>query len=75
MNKEFKELLIKKVGNELIQNGFYLVDLGYKNIIHFRRKNNSYIEFVQFSKEYKNETYITVASSIVFLDEKIENTI
>ena len=73
MNKAFRELLIKKVGKELNRKEFYLMDLGYKNIIHFRRKTDSYIEIVQFSKD-KYQTCITVASSIVFLDEKIENS-
>lgn len=73
MNKDFRKLLIEKVGKKLNQKEFYFVDLGYKNIIHFRRKTNSYIEIVQFSKD-KYETCITVASSIVFLDEKIENS-
>lgn len=65
MNKAFRELLIEKVGKELNQKRFYLVDLGYKNIIHFRRKTDSYIEIIQFSKD-KYQTCITVGSSIVF---------
>ena len=73
MNKAFRELLIKKVGEELNQQGFYLVDSGHTEIILYRRKIDSYIEIVQFSKD-KYHTCITVGSSIILFDEKIENS-
>ena len=71
MNKKIRETIIEKVGKELNKNGFFLIDLGYKNILHFRRKTNSYIEIIQFSKD-KYNTCFSVASSLIFYDEKIE---
>ena len=71
MNKKIRETIIEKVGKEVNKNGFFLIELGYKNILHFRRKTNSYIEIIQFSKD-KYNTCFTVSSSLVFYDEKIE---
>lgn len=66
MNNEFKTLLLNKIGKELISNGFCLVDSTDKYAV-FHKKNENYIEIIQWAQD-KYETYITVSSSIAFLN-------
>ena len=73
MNQALRELLINTVGKELNTQGFYLVDLGYQHALVFHRKTKSYLEIVQFAKD-KYETYITAISSILFINDEVENS-
>lgn len=66
MNKDLRNILLKKVGAELNKNDFYLVDSS-NNYFIYHRKNNTCIEIVQISKD-KYETFITVSASVAYLN-------
>ena len=66
MNKEFKELLLDKLGKVLINQQFYVADLG-SNYCVYHRRNDDYIEIIQWAKD-KYESFITVSASIAFLN-------
>lgn len=70
MNKEIRTLMIEKIGDELNKNGFYLVDSTIKYAV-YHRKNNNYIEIIQWAKD-KYESYITISASIAFLNTSDE---
>ena len=72
MNKDLRKLLAEKVGNELKNNGFHLVDSLNKYFI-YHRKNNTNIEIIQIGKD-KYETCIIVSVSIIFLNVPNELT-
>ncbi len=66
MNKEFKKLLLDKLGEVLINQQFYVADFG-SNYCVYHRRNDDYIEIIQWAED-KYKKYITVSTSIVFLD-------
>ena len=70
MNKEIRKLILDKLGDELSKNGFYLVDSTREYAV-YHKKNNNYIEIIQWAKD-KYESYITVSTSIVFLNTNVE---
>ena len=72
MKKEFQKILLEKVGAELNENNFYLVDSSRKRMV-FHRKNESCIEIVQIWND-KYEPTVFVASSIAFLNVPSEIT-
>ena len=54
MNKEFKKLLLDKLGEVLINQQFYVADLG-SNYCVYHRRNGDYIEIIQWAEDkYKN---------------------
>lgn len=66
MNKEFKKLLLDKLGEVLINKNFYVADLG-SNYCVYHRRNDDYIEIIQWAED-KYKKYITISTSIAFLD-------
>ena len=66
MNKEFKKLLLDKLGEVLINHNFYVADLG-GNYCVYHRRNDDYIEIIQWAED-KYKKYITFSTSIAFLD-------
>ena len=66
MNKEFKKLLLDKLGEVLINQNFYVTDLG-SNYCVYHRRNGDYIEIIQWAED-KYKKYITVSTLIAFLD-------
>ena len=48
MNKEFKKLLLDKLGEVLINHNFYVADLG-SNYCVYHRRNDDYIEIIQWA--------------------------
>ena len=66
MNKEFKKLLLDKLGDVLINQQFYVADLD-SNYCVYHRRNDDYIEIIQWAED-KYKKYITVSTSIAFLD-------
>ena len=66
MNKEFKKFLLDKLGEVLINQQFYVADLG-SNYCVYHRRNDDYIEIIQWAED-KYKKYITVSTSIAFLD-------
>ena len=72
MNKEIRTLMIVKIGDELNKNGFYLVDSTKKYAV-YHKKNNNYIEIIQWGKD-KYESYITISASIAFLNTSAESS-
>ena len=65
MNSELNALLLNRIGKELNNKGFFLVDSTDKHTV-FHKRNENYIEIIQWAQD-KYETYITVSSSIAFL--------
>ena len=65
MNSELNTLLLNRIGKELNNKGFCLVDSTDKHAV-FHKRNENYIEIIQWAQD-KYETYITVSSSIAFL--------
>lgn len=72
MNKEIRKLLLDKLGDELSKNGFYLVDSTREYAV-YHKKNNNHIEIIQWAKD-KYESYITVSTSIAFLNTNVEKS-
>lgn len=72
MDKEFRELLIEKVGKKLNDNNFYLADWANKYFV-YHRSGDSTVEIIQIGQD-KYETYVTVSASIVFLNTEKEHT-
>ena len=66
MNKDIRDLLLNKVGKELAEKGFSIVDSTHKYAV-YHRTHGDCIEIIQWAKD-KYETYITVSASIVFLN-------
>ena len=66
MNKEFKKILLDKLGEVLINQNFYVTDLG-SNYCVYHRRNDDYIEIIQWVED-KYKKYITVSTLIAFLD-------
>ena len=66
MNKEFKKLLLDKLGEVLINHNFCVANLG-GNYCVYHRRNDDYIEIIQLAKD-KYKKYISVSTSIAFLD-------
>ena len=66
MNKEFKKLLLDKLGEALINQNFYVADLG-ANYCVYHIWNDDYIKIIQWAED-KYKKYISVSTSIIFLD-------
>ena len=56
MNKEFKKLLLDKLGEVLINHNFCVANLG-GNYCVYHRRNDDYIEIIQLAKD-KYKKYI-----------------
>ena len=50
MNKEFKKLLLDKLGDVLINQQFYVADLD-SNYCVYHRRNDDYIEIIQWAED------------------------
>ena len=50
MNKEFKKLLLDKLGVVLINQNFCVADLG-GNYCVYHRRNDDYIEIIQWAED------------------------
>ena len=72
MNKEIRKLILDKLGDELSKNGFFLVDSTREYAV-YHKKNNNHIEIIQWAKD-KYESYITVSTSIAFLNTNVEKS-
>ena len=72
MKKEFREMLLQKVGTALNTNDFYLADSSSKWMV-YHRKTNSCIEIIQIAQD-KYESFLNVSVSIVFLNVPNEAT-
>ncbi|MBQ9125114.1 MAG: hypothetical protein IKC58_03660 [Clostridia bacterium] len=66
MNKEIRELLLDKVGQELTEKGFSIADSTRQYAVYHRKKDHC-IEIIQWAKD-KYESFITVSASIAFLN-------
>ncbi|MBO5223934.1 MAG: hypothetical protein J6C23_05425 [Clostridia bacterium] len=58
MDKEFKKLLLDKLGEVLINHNFYVADLG-SNYCVYHRRNDDYIEI-----DDKNKTIYVIKESV-----------
>ncbi len=72
MNKDIREFLLDKVGNELAKRGFILADSTRKYAV-YHRKNEDCIEIIQWAKD-KYESFVTVSASFAFLNTVEEKT-
>lgn len=72
MIKEFREILLEKVGTELTKNDFHLVDLSRKWMV-YHKKTDSCIEIIQIAQD-KYESFLNISVSIVFLNVSNEAT-
>lgn len=66
MNRQLRTLVLDKVGSELENKGFCLVDSSNTWLV-FHRKSLSHIEIIQIGKD-KYETCLIVSASIVYLN-------
>ena len=66
MNKDIRELLLDKVGKELTEKGFSIADTTRKYAV-YHKKHEDCIEIIQWAED-KYKKYITVSTSIAFLD-------
>lgn len=71
-NKELRKWLLETVGKELAEKGFKIVDSSKFHLL-YHKNSDSCIEMIQFSKG-KYETYITVCTSIAFLNTNEEKS-
>ena len=72
MKKEFWDKILEKVGYELNRNGFFIADSS-SNWMVFHKKNDSCIEIIQIAQD-KYETFVSVSTSIAFLNVRNEIT-
>ena len=72
MNNRLRELLQDKVGKELTEKGFSIA-ASTRQYAVYHRKHKDCIEIIQYAKD-KYESFITVSTSIAFLNTVEEKT-